>query len=73
MALVKETLKTAILLAFMSQMTKTDNPESALDDLSDKLATAIDAYIKSGTVGTVVTGTSVSGGAVTGTGTGQIT
>ena len=50
MALVKETLRTAIFAAFKSQITKTDNPEAALNDLSEKLAAAIDAYITSGTV-----------------------
>ena len=50
MALVKETLKTAIFAAFKAQQSKTENPDAALNDIADKLATAIDTYIKSGTV-----------------------
>lgn len=50
MALVKATLKNAIKSAFQDQTSKTDNPAAALDDLADKIATAIDAFVKSGTV-----------------------
>lgn len=75
MALVKETLKTGIVAAFMAQSEKKKNPEAALNDLADKLATAIDAYVKSGTVSTVVTGacaTPAGAGTITGTGTGSV-
>lgn len=72
MALNKTALQTAIVQAFNDQRTKTDNPEAALADLASKLASAIDTYVKSGTVTTTVTGTSVTGGAVSGTGTGNI-
>jgi len=64
MALIKEILKTAIYAAFKSQITKKENPDAALEDLSDKLATAIDAYIKTGTV---------TGACITPTGPGTIT
>ncbi|MDR3226043.1 MAG: hypothetical protein LBT56_00025 [Prevotellaceae bacterium] len=53
MALIQSILKTEIKAAFMAQANKTENPESALNDLADKLATAIDAFVKSG----IVTGT----------------
>jgi len=72
MALVKTTLTNAIFNAFKSQQSKQQNPDDALKDLADKLATAFDDYIKSGTVNTTVTGSSVSGGPVTGSGTGTI-
>ena len=79
MALVKATLKSAIEAAFKAQSTKTDNPDSALSDLADKLATAIDTFVKSGTV-TVAAGIPVSTagsavaqtGATTAPGSGQI-
>lgn len=72
MALVKEVLKTAIVKAFNDQRSKDNNPEGAIDNLADQLATAIDAYIKSGVVTTTVTGSSATGGPVTGSGTGNI-
>jgi TFIIF-interacting CTD phosphatase-like protein len=50
MALVISNLKSAIKAAFDAQATKKENPESARQDLSDKLAVAIDNYIKSATV-----------------------
>ncbi|MDR2964039.1 MAG: hypothetical protein LBU90_10475 [Bacteroidales bacterium] len=71
MALVKTSLKTAIMAAFKAQQNKTDNPEGALNDLADKLATAIDTYIKSGTVNVTVA-TTGSATAQAGTGTGNI-
>jgi hypothetical protein len=48
--LVKETLQTAIQAAFTAQMNKTENREAAISDLADKLATAIDAFVKSAQV-----------------------
>jgi hypothetical protein len=50
MALNKNTLKTAIEAAFTAQMNKTENLDSSLSDLAGKIATAIDAFVKSGTV-----------------------
>lgn len=64
MALVKNTLKEALVAVF----SKTNDPSTA----AEELATAIDSYIKTATVTTTVVGTSVSGGAVTGTGTGSL-
>jgi hypothetical protein len=53
MALNKETLKTAIEAAFTAQVSKTDNQAGAISDLADKIAAAIDTFVKSG----MVTGT----------------
>jgi len=71
MALVKDTLKAAIYSAFAEARTKTDNPEEAMNTLADRIATAVDTFVKSGTVSTTVTGTCPAG-AVNGTGTGSI-
>lgn len=74
MALVKTVLEAEILAAMAKQASKTgenDNPEVSRKEFAADLANAIDAYIKSGSVNTVVTGTSPSG-AVTGTGVGNI-
>lgn len=71
MALVKEVLKSAIEAAFNKQAAKTaegDDPAVSVNEIADDLATAIDAYIKSATVTSVVTGTSPAG-PVTGTAT----
>jgi hypothetical protein len=79
MALVKTTLQAAIFKAFKDQQGKTDNPDGSLENIADQLATAIENYIKSGTVivdpgipvstaGTAAAQT----GATTAPGTGQI-
>jgi hypothetical protein len=68
MPLIKTVLSSAIKAAFTKQADKKsegDSPETAIQELSDDIATAIDAYIKSALV--TVTGVSPSG-AVTGTG-----
>jgi hypothetical protein len=75
MALVKEILRTAIEAAFSAQSGKKENPAAALSDLADKLATAIDTYIKSATVSTTVTGactTPAGAGTIAGKGTGGL-
>lgn len=71
MALVKQTLKTEIKSILNSLKTETDQAQ-AIDEFADRLATAIDNYIKTATVNTTVTGSSATGGAVTGTGTGTL-
>ena len=71
MALVKQTLKTEIKSILNSLKNKTDQAQ-AIDEFADRLATAIDNYIKTATVNTTVTGSSASGGPVTGTGTGTL-
>ena len=59
MPLVKATLQ-AELASILS------NTDNTAQQAAEKIATAIDAYIKSATV--TVTGTSATGGSVTGTG-----
>lgn len=71
MALVKATLKAAIVAAFQKQAAKTaegDDPAESAEQLASDIAEAVDAYIKTATVVSVVTGTSPSG-PVTGTAT----
>ncbi len=75
MALVKDTLKAAIVVAFAKQAAKTaqgDSPALAAEELADDIATAIDAFVKTGTVNSTVVGSSPSG-PVTGTATGTMT
>jgi hypothetical protein len=67
MALDKPTLIASIAQAFVDQSTKTTDQEAAISDLSNKIADAVDVYVRSGLVSTVLT---VSG--ATGTGTGSI-
>jgi hypothetical protein len=67
MPLVPATLQAQILDAFSSQTAKTDNTQVALADLAQKLAAAIDTYIKSATI-TVPPGVAV---ATTGTAAAQ--
>ena len=71
MALVKQTLKTEIKSILNSLKTETDQKQ-AIDEFADRLATAIDNYIKTATVNTTVTGSSATGGPVTATGTGTL-
>ncbi len=71
MALVKATLKAAIFDAFKKQQQKEKNPDDALNDIADRLSTAIDAFIKSGTVNVTVATTGTAA-AQTGSGTGTI-
>lgn len=72
MALIKDTLKAQIQAAFMVAKGKTENPEAAISDLSDAIATAIDTYVKAGVVNSTVAG-SCPNGAVTGTAVGNMT
>ena len=69
MPLVKTVLKTQIKLAAAAQE---NSVEAAQDKFADMLATAIDAYIKSGTVNTVLT-VATPAGAGSGTGVGSVT
>jgi hypothetical protein len=50
MALNKNTLKTAMEAAFTAQINKTENQSASISDLADKIAAAIDTFVKSGTV-----------------------
>ena len=71
MALNKTTLATAIELAYKKQSDKKVDPEKARKEIANDIANAIDLYVKSATVSTIVatTGTAV---AQTGTGTGTL-
>ena len=65
MALSREILKTEIK-TLLDELKDDLNQVDAIDKYAEQLSSAIDTYIKSATV--TVTGTSVSGGPVTGTG-----
>lgn len=74
MPLNKTVLEQAIKAMFDKQAAKeqtSDDPVVSRQEMAQDLANAIDAYVKSGTVNTTITGVSPSG-AVTGTGTGTI-
>ncbi|MFC4636178.1 hypothetical protein ACFO3O_19885 [Dokdonia ponticola] len=72
MPLVKATLENAIKALLEEEKAKEDDGSSSIDNIASKLATAIDTYIKSGTVMTTVA-TTGSASAQTGTGVGNIT
>ncbi|WP_367867899.1 hypothetical protein [Pedobacter sp. WC2423] len=72
MALDKQTLKNSIKDLFDFDSDKDVNPVEARERQAQKLANAIEMYVKSGDVTTNVVGTSATGGAVTGTGTGKL-
>ena len=72
MPLVKATLENAIKALLTEEKSKTGDGSDSIDNLASKLATAIDAYIKTGTVMTTVV-TAGSATAQTGTGVGNIT
>lgn len=74
MPLVKSTLAAAILAALQATAAETDpaNLSSALTTQADAIADAIDTYVKSGLVTTVVTGT-LPAGPVAAVGTGALT
>ena len=65
MALDKATLKASIKAICESEGNTAESAATALAD-------AIDAYVRTATVNTIVTGSSVSGGPVTGTGVGTL-
>lgn len=73
MALVQATLKSAIKAAFdnVSDDPNVD-PSTARDQIANDLATAILNFVKSADVTTTVTGSSASGGPVTGAGAGSL-
>ena len=71
MALNRQALKQEILNILNTLKDETDQA-SAIDQFADRLATAIDNYVRSATVTTTVTGATTSGDAVTGTGTGSL-
>lgn len=65
MALNKAALKAQIKSIMESDGNTAESAAAALAD-------AIDAYVRTATVNTIVTGSSVSGGPVTGTGVGTL-
>lgn len=73
MPLNKTLLAQAIREAFDAESDVQVTPAEARQRQAEKIADAIDSFIRSGTVQTTVTGTSATGGPVTGTGTGGIT
>jgi len=73
MPLNKETLITDILNLFNDESDIDVDPKEARKRQAERLAVAIDRFVRSGEVNTTVTGTSVSGGAVTATGKGKVT
>lgn len=66
MALNKVQLKADIKAAFDAQKTKTSDPDAAINDIADKIATAIDNYVKTITITSIPVLTSPAG-PVTGT------
>lgn len=75
MPLVKSALEQMILAAFEKQAGKTDekdDPKKSREELAADLASAIDTFIKSGTVNTTITGVDGTGSPVTGTGVGSV-
>jgi len=76
MPLVPQTLEAAILAALDKQAAKQgegDDPAVSRKEMAADIAAAIYSFITSGTVTVTVTGTSATGGPVTGTGTGAVT
>lgn len=72
MPLVKQTLETSIKLIIDELITQTDNPDAARTKFAQRLATCIDAYIKTATVTVTVT-TAGTAASQAGTGTGKLT
>ena len=68
MPMVKTTLQAALQAAF----SKSRQSETAAIEAANEIADAIDAYIRTATVTTVVVGTATPAGVVSGTGTGTL-
>lgn len=71
MPLNKTQLEAALLAVLEQQATNGGNPEQSRKAIAKGFSDAIDAFIKTGTVNTQVTGTATAG-VVAGTGTGAI-
>ena len=71
MPLVKTTLETQIL-SILTNLSTNEDPVQARQDFAAQLATAVDAYVKTGTVNSTVTTTGTAA-AQTGTAIGSIT
>lgn len=62
------------LLSLVEEESDKDvDPKEARERQAERLARAIHVFVNTGEVNTVVTGTSATGGAVTGTGKGKVT
>ena len=72
MPLDKPKLIADILNLFNDESDVEVKPAEARQRQAQRLADAIEAYVKSGDVNTVLTGSSLTGGAVTGTGKGKL-
>ncbi|MDI9309224.1 MAG: hypothetical protein QM535_03320 [Limnohabitans sp.] len=72
MPLNKSQLESAIKAVLTQEKNKRDDGSTSIDNISQKLATAIDTYVKSATVTVNVT-TTGSASAQAGTGTGTLT
>lgn len=71
----KEDLKTALLRAQAKNQKDNVSVDTALGNLADEIATQVDAYIKTATVSTTVTGTCATpsgAGTIAGTGSGGL-
>lgn len=73
MPLNKDLLANDILNLFDDESDIDVDPKAARKRQAERLADAIYRFVQLGDVNTVVTGTSVSGGAVTATGKGKVT
>lgn len=73
MPLDKPQLVNDILSLFNDESDKDVDPTEARQRQAHRFANAIDAFVKSGDVNTTLTGTSATGGAITGTGKGKLT
>lgn len=62
----KDVLRQEIAAAFTFEADKTDHPEESRSRIADKLATAIDNYVKSATIN-YTSGLTAPNGPVTGT------
>ncbi len=65
-------LKTALISVAKQNAKDGVTMEQAMENLANAIASKVTVYIKTATVSTTVVGSSVSGGAVTGTGTGTL-
>lgn len=71
----KEDLKTALLKAQVKNQKDGVSVDTALGNLADEIATQVDAYIKTATVSTTVTGTCATpsgAGTIEGAGSGGL-
>lgn len=72
MPLNKILLKEKIKQAFDFESDKDVDPAEARDRQAEKIANAIFDFVKGGDVATILSGTSATGGIITGTGTGKL-